>query len=475
MKHITTLTHNNKKKMKLRRLVLVMLVAVNALTAMSQSTSGTLPVMYINTEGGAPITSKEDYLTADCWIDAMGLDGYESLGSASSPLTLQIRGRGNYTWTGFEKKPYRLKFAEKVSPVSMVKSKHFVLLAHADDNLGFLRNTVGFQLSRLLGLAYTPTQEPVEVVLNGNYIGLYMLTENLRVDKNRVNITEQADEETDVEAVTGGWLVEIDNYDEEGQVRITEGNGELLRFTYHSPEVLSSVQSNYLTNIMEDTNSAIYASDKNSTQWEYLIDMDALVRFYIVQEVMDNAESFHGSCYLHKDRGHGTKWIFGPVWDFGNSFHRGTNKFIYQDPPFGQSWIGEIAKFPRFQEHVKEVWRPFYGEEYLTLSQYIDAFAAKISQAAVKDGQRWPQYSNSNMQKRVNDFKSKIKAKTDFLRQKWGEGTTGVSEVKTAGNATDAVYDLRGVRVGTCYSDGSMSTALPKGIYIIGGNKKVVR
>lgn len=455
--------------------MVLVIVAACSLTTVAQSASGTLPVMYINTEGGAAITSKETYLDATCYIDALGLDGYESMGSASSPLALQIKGRGNYTWTGFEKKPYRLKFSEKVSPVGMKKSKHFALLAHADDNLGFLRNTVGFELSRLLGLAWTPAQEPVEVVLNGNYIGLYMLTENIRVDKNRVNIVEQADEETDAEAVTGGWLVEIDNYDEDEQVRITEGNGELLRFTYQSPEVLSEVQRSYLTNSVKEANTAIYSSDKNSTRWEELIDLDALVRFYIVQEVMDNAESFHGSCYLHKDRGESSKWVFGPVWDFGNSFHRGHHKFIYQDPPFGQSWIGEMAKYPRFQSRVKEIWRPFYGQEYLTISSYIDAFAAKISQAAVRDGQRWPNYSNSNMTSRVSDFKNHIKKKTDFLKEQWGEGITGVNEIENSVRTDKPVYDLSGGLVGTRYADGNISRRLPKGIYISGGKKIVVR
>ena len=127
-------------------------------------------------------------------------------------------------------KPYRLKFDEKVKPLGMKKSRHFVLMANADDNLAFLRNTVGLQLSRMIGLAYTPWQEPVEVVLNGDYIGLYMLTEKIRVAKNRVNIVEQADLATDPDSITGGWLFEIDNYSEEGQVTITEGmSGPLVR------------------------------------------------------------------------------------------------------------------------------------------------------------------------------------------------------------------------------------------------------
>ena len=385
-----------------------------------QAYSGTLPVLFIKTD--APVTSKETYVGATCYIDALGLEGYTSLGTADEPLTLQVKGRGNWTWKDFAKKPYRLKFNEKVKPLGMRKSRHFVLRACADDNLGFLRNTVGLELSRRLSLAYTPWQEPVEVVLNGDYIGLYMLTEKIRVATKRVNIVEQADLETDPDSITGGWLFEIDNYDEDGQVVITEGNGQKLRFTMHTPEVLSGEQRSYITGLLTATDRAIYASDKRSTGWEQYIDIDSLVRYYIVQEVMDDAESFHGSCYIHKERGDDTKLIFGPVWDFGNAFQRGYDRFIYQDPPFGQSWIGEIARFPRFQERVKEVWRPFLGRQYPGLDEYIDRFIARIATASLCDARRWPSYGTTNIEERKSEFKRRMGEKVAFLTRQWGEG-----------------------------------------------------
>ena len=170
----------------------------------------------------------------------------------------------------------------------------------------------------------------MEVVLNGEYIGLYFLTETIRVDSDRVKITEQADNISDPEEITGGWLVEIDNYWDADQITINEGNGELIRLTYKSPEVLSDAQSDYLKNLATAADRAIYANDKSSTEWENIIDIDSLATFYLIQEIMDNAESFHGSCYFHKHRGADTKIIFGPVWDFGNSYHRSTDKFIHK-------------------------------------------------------------------------------------------------------------------------------------------------
>lgn len=394
-------------------------VVLAAALSYAAEPSGTLPLLHIDTENGAAITSKEDYVNASLYLDANGVSGVEPVGSADAPVSLKIKGRGNYTWTGFDKKPYRLKFDKKVSILGMKKNKHFGLLAHADDNLGFLRNAVGFELSRKLGLAWTPTAEPVEVLLNGEYIGLYFLTELIRVDPDRVDIVEQADNATDAEAVTGGWLVEIDNYDTDPHIEITEGNGERIIFTYKTPEILSSAQGSYLTSQMTAINAAIYTSDKSSTEWEKYVDIDALARYYVVQEILDDCESFHGSCYMHKQLGNDTKWVFGPVWDFGNAYQRGTLQYIWDRPTFNQTWIGEIYKFPRFQAKVKEVWREFCAKHYADTKRYIGTFADKISAAASADAARWPNYGNSNEQAAANSFLSKFVSKIKWLGQQW--------------------------------------------------------
>lgn len=384
--------------------------------------SGSLPVLYISTENGAPITSKENYLSGTYYLDPCGVEGVEAIGSASEPLPLQIRGRGNYTWIGFEKKPYRLKLDSKAALLGMKKSKHFALMAHADDNLGFMRNATGMELSRRLGLKWTPTAEPLEVVLNGDYIGLYFLTETIRVDKDRVNITEQADNETDPSKISGGWLLEIDNYDTDPHVSIQEnGTSERIVFTYKSPEVLSNEQETYLRNQVQSLDDAIYAKDKQSTEWENLIDIDQLARYYIVQEILDDCESFHGSCYLYRDLGDGEKWTFGPVWDFGNSFLRGNkSKFIYDKPAFHQTWIGEIAKYPAFQNKVREVWEEFATDGSEGLYDWIDGQIARISAAAAADGERWPQYSNADMQQRGGSFRRMMTNSLEWLGSQWG-------------------------------------------------------
>lgn len=135
--------------------------------------SGTLPVMFITTEYSAPIISKSEYIKATYWLDPMGIEGIDSIGSAKEQAAIQIKGRGNWIWTHFDKKPYRIKPDKKTPLMGMDKSKHFALLAHADDSMAVLRNTIGFAASEACGMPWTPATQPLEEILNGDSIGLY--------------------------------------------------------------------------------------------------------------------------------------------------------------------------------------------------------------------------------------------------------------------------------------------------------------
>lgn len=392
------------------------------------SCSGTLPVLHINTENNDSIKSKEEYIQAVWWIDALGLDGYESIGSERAPYSMQIKGHGNITWTQPEKKPYRIKLDEKHQMLGMPSSRHWVLLANANSWMGKMNDALPFEIGRRMGMSWNPRIEPVEVVLNDEYIGLYFLTEKIRVAKERVNIKEQADLETNPYKVTGGWLLEIDNYIEPDNITFTEGNGKPFWVTPHSPELLSKEQRDYITSFLVKADSAIYLEDKNNRLWEQFIDIDALAIYYIVQEAVDNPEAFSGSCYLYKQQGPNSKLIFGPLWDCGSSFHRWSstyefNNFIYENmPDYCRSrWIGEIVKFPHFQERVRHYWRIFYEEVYPTMDAYMDYFAAKIESACEADFVRWPQYSSNNNTLRLNRFaRPSFHKKVAWLNSIWG-------------------------------------------------------
>ena len=237
-----------------------------------------LPTVSIHTLNGAIPYDKEHDITAQ--ISIIGDDGEGLLTEPGS-----IRERGNYS-RSFPKKPYRIKFDKKQAVLGMPSNKHWCLMAHADDCLGFLKNYAGYQLSEALGLKWTPKAVPVELVMNGEYYGLYFLTEQVRVGSNRVNVTEQEDYATD--SVSGGWLVEIDNYEEEGNVTLFEQNAQEVWFTMKSPELLSASQRTYIESQLHSLNEAIWGNT-DYPLWE-MMDLDEAVKFYLVQELMEDCD-----------------------------------------------------------------------------------------------------------------------------------------------------------------------------------------
>ena len=402
-----------------------------------------LPVVYVTTT--APIESKEEYVTGTLYIDPLGT-GYEALGTAEAPITAQFKGRGNWTWTGFDKKPYRIKMDAKQKVLGMPSNKHWCLMAAADDNLGFLRMPLGHMISEAIGLRWTPRLVPVELVLNNKYVGLYFMTEHVRVGSKRVNIEEQEEGEKQADLITGGWLVEIDNYATENNITFTEGNGQDIMVSLKEPEVLSFEQRNYIVNQMHELNSALY--EKNSQHIERILDMKEAAKYYLVQEIMGDCESYHGSCYLYKDRdslGVVDKWKFGPVWDFGNSYRSyHHNGWIYERPQFAQYWIGQLATWPSFQKELSEQWWIYYHTKKDEVRAQLTEISKLITQAAKNDAVVWRNTlnytDNSNMTEKTNSILEQYDWRIQWLYSKLGEGTkpptTGAPQISTPEEST---------------------------------------
>ena len=403
----------------------------------------TLPIVYVNTDNRRAVTDTETQVPASLYIDSV-LASYKSLGSASSPIRCTIKGRGNWTWSGFDKKPYKIKFDVKQKVLGMPNNRHWCLQAAADDWLGFLKNPAGHMISEALGMRWTPRMVPVELMLNGQYMGLYFLTEHVRIASNRVKIKEQADQETHVDSISGGWLVEIDNYRTENNIEFNEGNGQFVMVSLREPEVLSPIQRRYLESQIGALNEALYAP--SSTQLEQLLDIREAAKYYLVQEIMEDCESYHGSCFLYKDRdslGVADQWKFGPVWDFGNAYNRQQERWIYDGPIWPQYWIGQLASWPVFQQAVKEEWWVFYHRLKDSVADQVSSLASAITQAAKKDAEVWngtQNYcNNSDMRQKKEEFMRFYNWRLQWLYSQWGEGvqpSTGMSETSSEHTGT---------------------------------------
>lgn len=435
------------------------------------SISGTLPVLYIETEGRSPIVSKEVYLNATYRLDPMGVEGIEALGTEAEPLPMQIRGRGHSSWKG-PKKPYKIKLAKKTAMMGMPQNKHWALLKPTENTVA------GLQLGKIMEMTWTPSFRPVEVVLNGNYIGLYFLTETIRIDENRVNIYEQQDRETNTDLIKGGWLVEVDNYHDENQITIPECSKWNLTLRYHSPEDLSNAQLQWLTDEFKSINDAIYSSDKTSTAWEDYIDVESMARFFILQEVMDNPDGFHGSFYLHKDLADNVRWVAGPIWDLVCYNREKTDYTFRMKVHYGYTphWIGEIIQYDSFCKAVERVWREVYPNRLPEIYNQIDEIVLPLGSAWANDCARWNEDPTQTAQLRADRIKNALRRNIE-----WFDNHLPVSPyasvqmlMEDQAGTSVTVYNLQGIYIGKFKNETEASSNLKRGIYIINQHKVMI-
>ncbi|MCD2502346.1 CotH kinase family protein [Clostridium sp. NSJ-145] len=354
-----------------------------------------IPLVEITTKDNGTIT-KESYIQGEIIIT----DSYENVQS----LSMKIKGRGNSTWIG-EKKPYRIKLDSKSSILGMEAEKDWVLLAnHYDKTL--VRNKLAFDLANEIGVKYTPDSRFVDVVLNGEYLGNYLLCEQVEISKNsRVTIPELTSEESDENNITGGYLLEINaRLDEE-----TNWTTNMMKvpISFKNPEVPNDVQYNYITNYIDEFEKAINSDNfsYNGKHYSEYIDVDSFINFYIVQEVMKNkdAQSF-SSIYLYKDRN--GKLGMGPVWDFdlsgGNSDDNEckdpSNWYIRQ----GQ-WYSCLFKDPIFAQKVEERFKEVEGT-LRSLNSKIDSISNSIEESRIKNFERWKIIGTNSLWPHVNNY-----------------------------------------------------------------------
>lgn len=445
--------YKNYSNMKIRLLFFLLSISILSIKGenIKPSVSGTLPVLYINvykdskkTEFDNDILDKDlahkNYFSnAEYYLDLnsctwMENEGARSIGDKEFPLPLEIKARGNWTRVTFSKKPFKIKLKEEQSLLGLSKSKHFALLAHADDCFGYLRNFVGFNLGKRINLPWTPSQQPVELVVNGDYRGLYFLTESIRVDEERINIAKLADNEINPDLISGGYVVEIDQSIESNQIVLDQKtciDGHImkdLRITWESPEEYSEIQKRFIMDQFTAINDAVGRCD--DIMWQYL-DLDDAVRYYLVREIMSDTEAYTSSTFLFRDRGEGQKWHFSPVWDCGQAFLGSSENFFYDVDNQGNIWIPSIRTNEKFNQKLKDTWIWFMNAKFNGIFDDISLYVDRIRDAAVFDFIRWsgqpipegglPVYNNSNMENRKDIVVEVLNRKINWLKEQFGD------------------------------------------------------
>ena len=342
-----------------------------------------LPLLHINTKDKEASILLEEYIESDYFLDPNDIQKTAFSG------TLGIRGRGNSTWT-FPKKPFRLRLSEKTGFLGMPADKDWILLANYSDKT-LMRNSLAFEMSRRFGLSYTPRSQYVELFMNGQYSGNYLLVEQIKVADHRLNIQILDKEDIAGNEVTGGYFMEIDiRLDADSYFYTSQKN---IPFTLKSPDDLTPEQYNYIVNHINHFEKVLYSENyahRDSGYAKY-IDIESFINWYLVNEISKNVDAkFHTSVYLYKDRNE--KLVMGPVWDFDIAF--GNVSYNGNDNPEGWyikegAWFDRLFQDPLFNDKLKTRWNEIKNEEIFTLIDYIDQTSQELEFSQENNFAKW--------------------------------------------------------------------------------------
>ena len=372
----------------------------------------------------------------------------------------QLKGHGRNTFS-YRKKPYQIKLDKKAALSGMAKAKTWILLANWND-ISMLRNQIVLNVARETGLRYAVSCVPTDVWINGEYQGLYLLTEKIQIKAERMDLRDLEDEteavndapkdsysvfksQTDTlplirgyripqnpEDITGGYIAAIEkharlrDYAEPG---FRTKNGLSVRIV--EPTCPSRAQTEYLGELVSEMQVALMAEnginpDTGKAYDEY-IDLRSFALKYLIDEWSKNYDFVGGSQYLYKDSDERDPLIYaGPAWDydlsFGNMANRGTGpKGNYvtsiSQRPANIYWL--LSRHENFMMMSRETWQEVFRP----------ALAVLLGETGPGEG---------SVLRSIDEYAESIRRSADMNYALWG---VGKSTYETAGKSFDHAVD----------------------------------
>lgn len=377
--------------------------------------SENIPAVFINTESGGM-----EYLNADKDNEETGdICVVREDGNTEYQGTLErISGRGNSTWE-YEKKPYAIKLSEKYPLCGLDKSDRWRLLALWREG-SKMDNKIAMDLAQEMGMAYSVQGTWVDLYLNGEYNGNYLLTESVSVGDGRVDIYDLEKDNKQYNAnieqalryeedsrkgylidngdnITGGYLIEKDHpkhYEVEPNGFVTTAGSQ---FTINAPSHASAEQVEYISGYVDNIEQMVLSGQQEI--WEYL-DADSFAKRFILDEVSLNTDTGLTSMYFYKERNDDTLYS-GPTWDYDNAFgERNTDSErgydyeytvldICENSSNTLNWYAKLYETPEMQQRVIKIYRdlmPYFDE---LLDRGIDEYADMIDASVKMDRVLW--------------------------------------------------------------------------------------
>ena len=415
---------------------------------LGQLGAGHLPVirLSVDPEEGARVNESEDhsYRARGGSLRILVPDGYTGDSGERAPedtgdLEIDyIRGRGHGTWAA-DKKPYRIKLKDGADLLGMGKNKHWVLLANRYDP-SLLRNRLISFLGAEFGLPFTPECLPVDLVVNGEYYGSYLLCEQVRIGKNRVAVDELTENDVTFPEITGGYLLFLNPlWDEPAEnVFVTD---RLVRFGVDSPGFTSEdagqpAQRDYIAGFVQDTENAVFSPDfmNGGRPYSEYMDIGSAARYWWIQEYSVNFDGMRtSSTYLYKERGGRLRW--GPLWDFDLALGAGdggTEGFEH----CGMPWLDHLRAFDEeYGRTLTECWGELDALLGLVLEEggVLDTFASEIRASWEADSFRWgrPEGGAAGFDETVGDLRRWMSARRKWISENIARELTHVYDTVT--------------------------------------------
>lgn len=409
-------------------------------------TSSNLPIIIINTNGQAIVD--EPKITATMGVINNGEGNRNNITDSFTDYNgyVGIELRGNSTQTLFPKKPYLIETRDSlgenldVSLLGMPEDNDWILLASYIDRT-FIRDPLAHYLSTIMG-KWSNRSRFCEVVINGEYMGLYILIEKIKRGKSRLDIKKLTAEDTSSAKISGGYIYEITGFGGDF------GENRLM----HYPEIedITDGQFAYIKKYDDDFRAVMMTSTYNDSinGYEKYIDTDSFIDEIIVQELMRNSDAYGWSGYFHKNRD--KKLNAGPVWDFDQS--SGNSSYMEGEKTSG--WIlGNSYWQPffwkilfddeEFNNKLRIRWNELRKDKFsdTNIAAFIDSCATYLNESQGRNFDKWPilgvftwrettGYEKRNTyQKEVDYFKNYMVQRAAWMDSQLKEETSANSNV----------------------------------------------
>lgn len=391
-----------------------------------------------------------------------------------------IRERGNAS-RDFPKKPWRIKFESKQHVLDApAHAKKWTLINNYGDKT-LMRNLLAFELSRLMGMPYTPYGRAVDVLLNGEYKGCYQLCDQVQVHKDRVDIEEMTPRDNSGDALTGGYFFEIDAYADQDESYFWSNQWKPVSIKSPDADSITYSQRNYIQSHF----------NKMESNWSRYLDLNTFLRHFLVGELSGNIDTYW-SVFMYKHRANDTIYT-GPVWDFDLAFNndgriRNPNDmsdYVYRS---GGSYVGNMRSFvdriviytPSTQDQLLAIWDEarHNGIDEDHLVAFVDSMEEELQHSQQLNFLRWPIMNRIVHQNpRIwGSYEAEVGNVRDFIskRIEWMDDRLGYTyvpqSISTVSNSDPDDIDLsRPYRVYSLCGQtlGADLQALPTGFYIV--------